>query len=382
MTIRRALPFLLLAAAAWFDSSCAPGGFRDPTTISGVRILASSADTPYAKPGSTFDVTVLAYDGRSVQPEPMKIYWVPFACVDPDNDAYYSCFKTLATAALGGDAGPGDAGDAGAGDDSGSLPRVPRLPTGVDLGLPTGTTIPVAGPLAPGAIQSTFQFHMPESAVTAHQTAAGTPVPYGMAILFNIACAGHIEALPLDPTSDNPVQVPLGCFDENHNQLTPDDYVIGYTRVYAFGTLTNANPELDRIDVQGQTVALTQPAPPGFSSKGFTTTRCTASRRDSCPKVNVGPVVPPSSWELNPESLDSNGNALHEEIWADFFSTFGQFTASARLLYDAKTGSLGGPGVTDNEFLPPSDPGDGFIWIVVRDGRGGASWAQLPVHVN
>jgi hypothetical protein len=346
-----------LALGAWVCSSCAPGGFRDETNITGVRILASAADAPYAKPGQTVNLSVLAYDGRPNKPEPMQVYWlvaptatgvVPFVCKDPPNDAYYACFQLLFALAGGGaDAGVG----AGAGGG-------PRIPTGVPLPLPTGTT---------------FQFRMPDDAVTAHPVVPGTPVPYGLAILFNIACAGQIELVPRDPASDNPVQVPFSCFDKNNNQLSPDDYVIGLTRVYAYDTLTNANPVIDHVDVQGQTVDLAQ---------GFTVGRCGADRRDNCAKVHIGPVVPTDSWELNPESRDVNGNIVHEEIWADFYTTFGQVTSAARLLYDARNGSLGGPDATDNDFLPPSDPGDGFIWIVVHDNRGGASWAQVPVHVN
>jgi hypothetical protein len=113
-----------------------------------------------------------------------------------------------------------------------------------------------------------------------------------------------------------------------------------------------------------------------------TATRCTAARRADCPKVHFGPIVPASSWELNPEERDANGNPLHEEIWADFYSTFGQVNDSARLLYDAVNGSIGGPDVTDNEFLPPDTTGDGFLWIVVHDSRGGAQWVQIPVHVG
>jgi hypothetical protein len=353
----------LAALGAWLCSSCAPGGFRDETNIAGVRIMASSADKPYAKPGDTVTLSVLAYDGRTNKPEPMQIYWLavpglpPYVCKDPPNDAYYACFAQLAGA--GGrapDAGAGPRADGGAG--AGAPPHLMLPPPGTKLPLVTGTSL---------------QFTMPGDAVTAHPIVPGTPIPYGLTILFNIACAGHIETLPLDPTSDNPVVVPFGCFDQNGNQLTPDDYVIGITRVYAYDTLTNANPVIDHVDVEGQPVDLTQ---------GFTTGHCTASRRNGCPKVHIGPVVPPSSWELNPESHDVNGNVEHEEIWADFYDTFGQVSSSARLLYDARTGSIGGPDVTDNDFLPPNDPGDGFIWIVVHDSRGGASWVQVPVHVN
>jgi hypothetical protein len=353
-----------LALGAWLSSSCAPGGFRDETTISGVRIMASAADKPYAKPGDTVTVNVLAYDGRANKPEPMKVYWLaeqgcpPFVCTDPPNDAYYACFQQLLAAGTA-DAGSGSAGDAGGGAGPGGSCRLALPPPGIELNkLVTG---------------SSFQFTMPADAVTKHPVVPGTPVPYGLAIIFNIACAGHIELLPIDRTSDNPVQVPLGCFDKDHNQLSPDDYVIGFTRVYAYDTLTNANPVIDHVDVEGQPVDLTQ---------GFTTARCTASRRDNCPKVRIGPVVPASSWELNPEARDVNGNIVHEEIWADFYVTFGQVTSAARLLYDARTGSVGGPDVTNNEFLAPADPGDGFIWIVVHDSRGGATWAQVPVHVN
>jgi hypothetical protein len=322
-----------------------------------VRILASAADAPYAKPGQTVTVSVLAYDGRTNKPEPMQIYWVPAKCENPPDDAYYGCFPQfaaeLAALNVGADAGADGAADAG--------PM--KAPAG---GLTSGKTLPLP-------IGTSFQFRMPDDAITTHPVVPGTPVPYGLSYVFNIACAGHIQLVPLDPSSDNPVQAPLGCFDANGNQLTPDDYVIGYTRVYAFNSITNANPVIDHVDVDGHPVDLT---------KGFTTDHCTTSLRANCPQVRIGPVVPASSWELNPESRDVNGNVLHEEIWADFYDTFGQVTSSARLLYDARTGSLGGPDATDNDFLPPNDPGDGFIWIVVHDNRGGAAWAQVPVHVN
>jgi hypothetical protein len=348
-----ALASLVVAGAAWASSSCAPGGFRDEATIAGVRIMASQASPPYAKPGESVKMEVLAYDGRASKPEPMQVYWLPFVCNDPPGDAYYACFQQFASGGAGADGGAeGGAGAADAG------PGIRLPPPGVALPLPASPS---------------FEFTMPLDAVTSHPIVAGTPTPYGLAILFNIACAGHLELLPRDTSSDNPVEVPIGCFDASHNRLGPDDYVFGFTRVYAFDTVTNANPVIDHIDVEGMPVDLT---------RGFTTDHCTASRRANCGHVHVGPVVPPDSWELNPELRDANGVVLHEEIWADFYSTFGQFNDSARLLYDAAKGSLGGPSATDNAFLPPDTAGDGLLWIVVHDSRGGASWAQVPVHVN
>ena len=69
---RVALP-LLLAAFAWGSSSCAPSGFADPTQIKTVRVMASGATEPYARPGDEVTIELLADDGRSSKPEPMKL---------------------------------------------------------------------------------------------------------------------------------------------------------------------------------------------------------------------------------------------------------------------------------------------------------------------
>jgi hypothetical protein len=349
MKCRGVARWLLLGLGAWFASSCAPSGFQSAALVNGVRILASSADQPYAKPGATVTVQVLAVDERATKLVPMTLYWLPFVCSDPPNDAYYACFSQFA----GGRGGP--AADAGA--DSGTAvdgggPAGGRLEPGVDLTLlPTGPS---------------FQFTMPADAVTAHPNQPPA-IPYGLAIVFNVACAGHLELLPLDP--GNVQSAPIGCFDSQHNLLGPNDFVFGFSRVYAYDELENANPVIDHIDVEGKSVDLQQ---------GFETPRCASG---SCASIHIGPVVPASSQEVNPLERDVNGNQLKEEIWAEFFASTGSLSDEARLLYNTTTGSVGGPNVTDNQFHPPSDAGDGFIWIVVHDSRGGASWATVPVHI-
>ncbi|MGH7330698.1 MAG: hypothetical protein ACREJX_20295, partial [Polyangiaceae bacterium] len=111
--MKRALPILglLLAFSA---ASCGPSDFDPETLVESVRVLASAADEPYAQPGDTVNVHVLAYDGRPVKPAPMKIYWLPFACENPIGDAYYGCFGSIANGGSS-DAGISPAGDAGTG---------------------------------------------------------------------------------------------------------------------------------------------------------------------------------------------------------------------------------------------------------------------------
>jgi hypothetical protein len=338
------LSVAMVVIAGWASSSCAPSGFQDANLINSVRILTSSSDEPYAEPGATVTTQVLAYDGRPSQPEPMTVYWLPVPCIDPANDAYYACFSGL----FGGgqdDAGTPD-GTGGTGGPS------------LDLtGLPTGPS---------------FTFTMPTDAITKHPTVAGSVAPYGLAILFNIACAGHLERVPLDP--NNVQSPPIGCFDAQNTQLSATDYVIGFTRVYAYTALTNANPVIQSVDLDGTALAIAA----NTMTPVLDVTHCTGK----CVTTHIGPVVPASSQQPDPASHDAQGNMLKEQIWAEFFSTIGSFSDDVRLLYDPSTGSLGPPSDTDDTYTPPSDPGDGFIWIVVHDNRGGASWATVPVHVE
>jgi hypothetical protein len=347
-----------LAVVACSASSCAPSGFASEETIASVRVLASAADKPYARPGDTVTVDVLAYDGRAVQAEPMTLYWLPFVCENPVDDAYFGCFQQLAGGSAGSSGGSsGASGGSGAG---------PSFKPGVDLTpfLPTGPS---------------YSFQMPADAITSHPSVPGAAASYGLAIVFNIACAGHLEIVPVDPTSDNPQQIPIGCFDSHHTQLGPDDWVFGFTRVYAYESITNANPVISSIDVAGHPFVPDAPAP-GAMNGTLVVPRCDTSTRNGCPKTAIGPVVPAASQET--QTQVAAGSPQKEVIWADFYSTFGSFKSGVRLLYDPTAGSLGGPGATDDEFTPPSHPGRGFIWMVVHDSRGGASWATVPVRVE
>jgi hypothetical protein len=372
-----ALGPVVVTLLGYFASSCAPTEFPSASLVSSVRILASSAEPPYAMPGSAVRVSVLAYDGRAAKSTPMNIYWLPFVCKDPPNDAYYACFQQFAAIVGGG------AGDAGMGGAEGGTGRetghagAPALVTPCSGAGASGTaSVPSFGgdltPLLPQGDCATFV--MPADAVTANPNKPVPPTPYGLAILFNIACAGHLELLPLDPA--NLQSPPIGCFDAQHNRLGPNDYVFGFTRVYAYDALQNANPKIDSVEVNGQPVNLDVDA----GAVGFELDHCPAG--SNCEHVHIGPVVPPSSQEPNPLVRDVHGNPLKEQIWAEFFSTLGSFTSDARLLYDPATGAVGSPADTDSEFESPDHAGNGTIWIIVHDNRGGATWATVPVRVR
>lgn len=339
----------VLAAVA-----CGAGGFDSQSKVNSVRIFGVRPDKPYAKPGETVTLEVLSTDGRANKPRPLKIYWIPVVCINPRDDLYYLCFLPPPS-------------DGGGGLDGGAR-LVPPFPieAGADAGAFAGglTSIPQGIDVGPFLPQGpTFTFRMPDDVIKERAGSA----PYGLAIVFNVACAGQVRIA--ERTGNAPQQVPIQCTDEGGNPLPPDDFVIGINRVYSYGDRTNANPVVEGVTLDGGAV---DPA------QGITIHRCVAKKRSECEPVNVGVKVSDSSWEENPSGPNS-APGQHEQIWVTYYSDLGDFRDEARLLFDSKAGRVG---ESDNEFRAPYEPSEGTVWAVVHDNRAGAAFIVLPLHVK
>ncbi|MCL2724382.1 MAG: hypothetical protein FWD69_08095 [Polyangiaceae bacterium] len=344
---------LLACFVAVVSGACGTADFDPQSVVDSVRLFAVSADKPYANPGDTVTLTALSTDARASKPLPLTLYWIPVVCVNPPQDLYYACFAPDAGSGAGTaqliPTVPLTDADAGGGDATKPGGALGQIPTGVDVSslLPQGPT---------------FSFRMPDDAIQSHQ--GGTQ--YGLAIVFNIACAGRVRFAPLDPSA-GPQQVPILCTDEAGNKLEPRDYVIGVSRVYSYAGQTNENPVINGVTLEGA---------PVDPVAGITLDHCTAAKNADCTAVKIDVDVPDSSWELNPNSGSEN---LHEQIWADYYSDRGHLENDARLLFDTRQGRIDDSG---NNFRPFKDPGDGDLWIVVHDNRGGVAWTVVPVHIK
>jgi hypothetical protein len=319
-TIRRSAlgrcPPLLFAALA----GC--GNNFDPVSkVESVRILASRADKPYAKPGDNVELELLAVDGRSDQSRPMAVFWIPAACVDPFEDAYENCFPSY----------------------DGMFAR------GVDL-----TPQLVSG--------SKFSLQVPADTLT-RSTAMQSGTAFGDVFAFSMACAGHVEYV--GPRGSSPQAVPFACFDSSGRELGAEDFVFAYSRIFVFADRTNANPVIDAVTVDGQTI---DPA------TGLVVDHCVTA----CPTHAIEMVVPPSSQELDPSNVDVNGNVLREELWIDYYVTAGKVKNDARVLYDPHGGKL----ASADDLEAPGAAGDATLWGVVHDNRGGVSWMEVPIHAR
>ncbi len=368
-----------LGAAIALAAACGPSGFQSETVIDSVRVLASrvDADDSYAKPGDVVTLETLTVDGRKDKTPPAVTYWIPFVCTNPVDDLYYACFAPFlgADAGTGGgaaipsfdagaaedaggatDASAGSDGGAGAGDASAPPVLTPVIPIGALAGLLTpGTDITPYLPTGP------FTFQIPANIIAGHQVEQGID-PYGLAIVFNIACAGHVKVVGVS-AANGPQQVPIGCFDDAGNALGPDDYVIGFTRVYVSTTKANANPRIAGFLFNGTESTTNDAGTANPSPISVTIPAC----HGSCDAVNIDMDVPTSSWSPGAKS-----------IWVDYYAAGGSVSGEARLLYDISAGKTADP-KNPITYQPPDDPGPATIWAVVHDSMDGVTWLQVNV---
>ena len=315
--------------------ACGGSEFDPQNMVQGVRILSARADKPYAKPGERVQLDMLVADGRKDTTRPLKVLWFPFVCTNPRADAYFNCFAP--TRGAGG----------------ATTSPLGALPRGVDLAtlLPNGTS---------------YSFTMPEDVLRAKP---GSADPYGTAFVFNIACAGRLLVKDFD-TSLGPQAVPLACVDEAGTPLGPDDYVIGFTRVFAYENRKNANPIIDHLVFNGATVDVSQ---------GVTVAPCSAGDAEDCPEQKVDVVMKAGSQELNSNEKAADGIPLKEVVWATYYTSAGRFDSDARLLFDAREGEVTS---RENKYRAKSDAKSGSMWVVVKDNRGGTDWFTIPLNVR
>ena len=318
---------LILLGLALVSAGCSNNNFDPGSEIESVRILATRAEPPYAAPGATVRMDTLAFDGRAKRLAPMVLSWIPIPCINPAGDAFYACFPRFAEA----------------------------FHPGVDLtpALTSGTS---------------FSFQMPSNVIATHLGSRGQG-PYGLAVVFTIACAGHVEYMP-PAAGASPDALPFGCFDAGGAALGPNDFVFAYALVYAFTGRTNANPVIDHVTFGGAAVD---------ADAGIAVAHCTKSSIDACPATDLQTILPDSDQELDPGDTDTNGNVLKEEVWVDYYVTAGKVKNDTIVVFDPHTGRLAN---TADPFYSPQSSGASTLWAVAHDNRGGVSWVELGVHAR
>ena len=275
----------------------------------------------------------------------MQVGWFA-GCYDPPGDLYSGCFEVFA----------------------GYDPASGQLPPGLTLG--SGNR---------------FKLTLPDNVIS-RRPPPNDPKqpPYGLAYVFFAACAGSLGPAPASGTPSFPV----ACFDSSGKQLGADDFVAGYTAIYAFEKYQNENPIVTGFQLGGKDATpdcigdacLDTPIATNLDcDKVPCIPACADDGSSSCPSHFIKPVVDRASAEVDQISVDAYGENFQEQMWIDYYVSSGGVKSAARLLNDATTGWNDDYGT---EFYAPKKPGVVSIYAIVHDNRGGVSWARQEVLVQ
>lgn len=351
-----ALAISLFSAPA-LGSGCA-ASFDPPTQIKTLRVLAVEVDKPYVGYKNPMDPTDFqdsvhfkmtlqdGYTEGDIGIRPLQIVWLG-GCYNPPLDQYFLCYEQLAKvfgALAGGD---------------------PSQAAGL-LGI---------GP--------EFDLKIPDDIVSSRPPPAVGP-HYGIAYVFFAACAGQIRPVLPDDKGTAP-DFPLGCFDENGNQLGAESFVPGYTQIYAFADgRENKNPVITGITLDDKPISDAEDEIPPVEACPITEDErreagCNAKDTSSCKTYTINLQIDPSVAEVDPDATGKDGQTLTEAVWVSYFTDRGDIFPGIKLINDPVEGFNGDLKIT---YLPPDTRGFATIWAVVRDARGGSAVIRRYVDVQ
>ena len=361
-----ALRFACLPLVFAATLGCAPE-FDKVSELQTLRILAVQKDKPYARPGETVTLSMLWRDATEKAGRSVQVQWLT-GCNNPAGDLYFSCLAS---------------------------PLVPAVP--VFCPDPSGQPC-----------NNKLELPIPSNILDRPPSSDPTQPPYGLSFVFYAICAGTLGEVP----GATEREFKLGCFDGQGNRLGSDDFVAGYSAIYAYGDtlvngreITNNNPPVLGFFFKDSEVTqrclgdecLNLPDWSSFDCDSGVVPcvdTCEHDGDESCPPHKIRPKLVESESDLPAypeEDVVSNATRernIREQMWINYYTekvsprtpgNGGGVKSEVRLLNDAFSGTNDDYGT---EFYAPKEPGVTVIWAVVHDNRGGMSWVGMPVIVR
>jgi len=328
--------------------------FDPKSAVVGLRVLSVKIDTPYAKPGTEPKLEMLVVDGSpnraTRQP---KIVWF-HGCVNPKGDTFAQCYPDLSRRL----------GEAFAGKETVIDKEIDGL---ITFGAQAKTKVP--------------------SDIISWRPEVQGSLPQGRVFVFFVACGGSVVYSPNPPNSSG---LPLRCVNPATNQdLGAEEFVYGYTPIFAFDQITNQNPVIEGLELGGSRVVETtcdKGCLPGFDCGSRN--RCLpvfplckeTETADKCTTTTFKAIVPRTSAEPDPIMSAIDREARSENLWVEYAAQNGRFDPSIRLINDLNEGWQDASEGKFNSFK--AAPGEATLYAVVRDNRGGQAWASIDIIVR
>lgn len=365
---------LMLVPALACGESFAPG-----SEVRGLRVFGVQKDRPYAAPGETVELSLLWHYApvpedveRGSPRQPPEIAWLAL-CDNPAGDAFELCFAQLPGAA--------ETTETGASEGSGT-----EEPFALDAAEATRISLPTD----PLRANDRFELTLPLDLITSRsQPLESNPRPYGISFVFFLACNGRLG------WTEGDEQFPLACYaadgisglEPGAERLGADQFVFGYTAVYAYEQLSNENPQISGVQLGEQVLrpgqggltggdlcvgqaCLDEPA----DRQGPCAPALTLDCSQGCDELPLRPLMDPTNAEQDAVGTELSGRPISEQMWINYYAAGGSVAQEVRLLNDA---DLGWNEDLGTAYTPPSEAGVSFVWAVAHDNRGGSQWLRL-----
>ena len=326
-----------------------------------LRVLAVRAETPFTKPGSITQLSMLAFDGSprakhaDGSTRATSTLWIG-GCTNPPGDSFAAC-----------------------------MPYLHAVVEQISDDELAHKTVPANAP--PGIIGwgETFEAHIPADIITSRSVAEGVVNPYGVQMVFFAHCGGTLRRVSADASA-----FPIACFDsQTGEEFGRDDFEFGFYPVFSYDAVENQNPILQSFTYEGTQAGAdcSDSAPcPAESHCGSenrclpVAQRCTASDADKCAKHALPVAVPQSSAELDVVAHVSAADAEPETIWVSYYANGGSFDHAAQMISVPNTAWNGNPA---GEWRANIDANrEVRLWAIVRDSRNGVAWSWVDVWVQ
>ncbi|MGC4069944.1 MAG: hypothetical protein QM784_35860 [Polyangiaceae bacterium] len=222
---------------------------------------------------------------------------------------------------------------------------------------------------------------------------------YGLTQVYFTVCDGELELAepwkgeidPFTVLADATLGFPITCVDpKTKEQRGPENFVVSYSNVYAYASLSNRNPKIAGMKLDGKAVdesalcigetcdvesnACDNPRAPRFK-------RCNEEKEADCPAVKVLPGLNESDnseADVTATLAGAGGDTLLEQMWIRYYADRGTIKNEAKRLQDANEGWFSDHGT---EWKVPRKAGSVKLWTVVYDNRGGVDWVRTSICV-
>ncbi len=350
--------------------------FDSVAQLDGLRILAVQKSASYAQPGEEVEFRMLYHDtgirkpgDTEGEPRDISLFWLS-GCENPPGDLYALCIEAFRQILEEVDVDLTSSDLAEFEPEQVEALNVLLEPIGLSIG-----------------VEDTFRMTVSEDVLDARAQLASPGIPpYGLNIVFFAACAGELQ---LNFEGD---EFPISCVDEDGELLPARDFVPGYASVFTWEGLSNRNPVIDGIEVEGEELPRDQycvgtecelltPDPDRQCADGsITVPRCEDEDDDSkCDKLEVEVLVDPDSVDRDDVVSDRQNDELEEVMWVNYHTDRGKWTFDVALVNEASSGLNPAP---KSEYVASTVAGPAHIWAVVRDNRGGAEWVRFGICVE